>query len=144
MEIDLKETTQVHALWFVSWKDCAMFEAGDLLGCLLKQENEKWQMIYRFRYYAKTKDGEYKNGGDFFIPADEKSWYAFEATNERVNPSEMEKAFDAIFAMTLGTHDVTCVEKLLVRGNGMDCLRQMEGKPWTHSRPADQVKHGAN
>lgn len=136
--IELHKTTKVHTMWFVSWKENNQFEPGDLLGCLLQQEGEPWELLYRFRYYECEDDGTHKDGGDPFIQADRKSWYRT-VLAKGSTPGEVAQRFEKIVQLTMQTHVTTAFDKLEVHGNGMDCIRMMERLPWAHKKAEEQL-----
>ena len=119
--IELKETTQVRAFWFVAGG------SRDWMAVLLRQEGGCWEALYRFRYYKDDKmhDSE-----------DDKSWYRIstdEAPPEKQDglSIDMERTLDMVADMTIREFNSQLHEKLIVNGNGLDAAEKLSKTKWS-------------
>jgi hypothetical protein len=121
--IILTEETRVHSILFIS-----DMNEMDWLGFVVKQPEEPWKFIYRFRYHFDDK---------FHDSDDRKSWYCVQAVGtERFSnspPEELAKGASFV-ADTVARHFKGTVHHLPVRGNGIDAANALSNESFVSMR----------
>jgi hypothetical protein len=126
MTIELYETTRVRSIWFVQCKGM------DILGAVLRQEGEPWELRYRFRHYEDEHAFESK---------DRKVWYCVTADDD--SEARADKLVDAMnyVADQAAALWKAQVDRIDVNGTGYDAMDALHTKGWAHSSakvpPAD-------
>jgi hypothetical protein len=128
--IEIRERTYVWAQWVVEFE---IDVPGNWMACLLRQEGEPPELLYRFRYYVDDKLGEESE--------DERNWYRVapecasidDAAEVDALASQLEKAADMIAALTAARYGST-VQKTPVHRSGMDAAEIISTAPSMHVR----------
>lgn len=113
--IDFAVIEYMLALWYVAGP------RGDFMAAVFRERGDsRWQVRYRFRYYAGT--------GDPFSGDDKKNWYA--ATAEKPE-QQMLADFDLV-AGELAKGWGSQVDRVDVRGGQSEFFAKAGGRPWLH------------
>lgn len=116
--IELKDSTYLLAIWFVSWR-----EANWMCAVYRHAPEDDWTVRYRFRYFEDER---------VFDSDDRRSWYAGTLPSSMTEDMLIAK-FD-MFASVVGLGRGASLERLLVKGGMEDLKRAAEGCEWFNFR----------
>lgn len=121
--MELSKDIYVVGIWYVAW------EGADWLASITRRSPEDpLTLEYRFRYYSAESTSP-------FDMHDKKNWYQGHVNDDRED--DVISKINLVAEKLARCQEATVNDAIIVKGDGLAALHELEAKPWAHMRKVD-------